>query len=67
VKWPLLRKRVKLEKSDTKLEVRQAQRELKHVLSRRSEVNGLVNRLEVLNQQNHYSQLINKAMQGGRE
>lgn len=66
MKWPL-RKRVNLEKDPGAHELEQAKRELRQVRSRWTEVNRLVDRLGNMNEQNHYSQLILEAMQGGGE
>jgi len=67
VKWPLRKQRVNLEKDDGAREVEKAKQELRKVRSRWPEVNRLVDRLGTMNEQNHYSQLILEAMQGGGE
>lgn len=67
MKWPLRKQRVNLEKDDGAREVEKAKQELRKVRSRWPEVNRLVDRLGTMNEQNHYSQLILEAMQGGGE
>ena len=67
MKWPLRKQRVNLAKDDGAREVEKAKQELRKVRSRWPEVNRLVDRLGTMNEQNHYSQLILEAMQGGGE
>lgn len=66
MKWPL-RKKVKLEKNEEARDLERAKRELRHVRSNWPEVNRLVRRLGTITEENHFSQLITDAMQGGRE
>lgn len=66
MKWPL-RKRIRLDKDQGTQDLEKAKRELRQVRSKWPEVNRLVNRLGTMNEQNHFSQLITDAMQGGRE
>lgn len=66
MKWPL-RKRSRLDKDQGAQELEKAKRDLRQVRSKWPEVNRLVDRLGTMNEQNHYSQLIAEAMQGGRE
>lgn len=65
MKWPLLKRRVKLEKNQETRDLEQAKRQLRQVRSKWPEVNALVGRLDTLNDQNHFTQLITEAMQGG--
>jgi hypothetical protein len=66
MKWPL-RKRVRLDKDEGAQDLQKAKRQLRQVQSRWPEVNRLVDKLGTMNEQNHFSQLITEAMQGGRE
>jgi hypothetical protein len=66
VKWPL-RKRIRLDKDPGTRDLERAKRQLRQVQSKWPEVNRLVDRLGTMNEQNHFSQLITEAMQGGRE
>lgn len=67
MKWPLRKRPVRLNKNKEARDLQQVKTQLKQVRSRWPEVNGLVNRLGNLNDQNHFTQLITKAMQGGGE
>lgn len=65
VKWPLRKKKIQLAKDDTAVVLSETKNQLKHVRSKWPEVNALVTRLDALNEDNHFTQLITQAMQGG--
>lgn len=67
MKWPLRRRRVSAEKNGDLHDLQRAKHQLRFVKSQWPEVNALVSRLGRLNEQNHFTQLITEAMQGGRE
>lgn len=66
MKW-LLRKKINLEKNEESRELQEVKQELRQVRSRWPEVNRLVSLLGTLTEENHFSQLITDAMQGGKE
>lgn len=66
MKW-LLRKKINLDKNEGSRELQEVKQELRQVRSRWPEVNRLVSRLGTLTEENHFSQLITDAMQGGKE
>ena len=67
MKWPLRRRQVSMEKNGDTRDLQRAKHQLRVVKSRWPEVNALVSRLGSLNDENHFTQLITKAMQGGGE
>ena len=64
MKWlPRKHRKVKLVKDEGTI----AQDQLKNARSKWPEINALVNRLDRINEANHFTQLITEAMQGGKK
>lgn len=67
MKWlPRKRRPVELVKNKETVVLQQSKNQLKQVRSKWPEVNALVNRLGAYNDQNHFTQLIAEAFQGGK-
>lgn len=64
MKWLPRKGKIKLEKSQ---EVQDTGQQLREVRSKWPEIHRLVTGLATMNDENHYSQLIIEAMQGGGE
>lgn len=66
MKWlPRKGKKVDLSKEPVTVEEAETKQQLRDVRSNWAEVNRLVGRLATMNEENHFSQIIIEAMQGG--
>lgn len=67
MKWLPRRGKVNLEKKPVTSEEADTKQQLREVRSKWPEINRLVSGLAQMNSENHYSELILQAMQGGEE
>jgi len=67
MKWPLRRRKVNLTRDKDALELKDSKSQLRQVTARWGEINSLMSKLGNFNEQNHYAEVITKAIQGGKE